>query len=69
MVEQGHPQLSVRQQCILLEVNRNRLEAQRWLRFRGHRSGLAPAFGGEPTTNSPSLAVSARAKAGRADEI
>ena len=26
MVEQGHPQLSVRQQCILLEVNRNRLE-------------------------------------------
>ena len=26
MVEREHPQLSVRQQCILLEVNRNRLE-------------------------------------------
>ena len=27
MVEKGHSQLSVRQQCILLDVNRNRLEA------------------------------------------
>ena len=29
MVETDHPQLSIRQQCKLLEVNRNRLEAKR----------------------------------------